>query len=185
MLQDFLIPFIAVGLAELGDKTQIAVFCLSSNTKKYFRLLLGVMLAFAIADGLAILLGDVITRFVPIVYIKIIAGIIFLAFGIITLLNRDDEKVSCEMKTPFLSGFGVIFLSEMGDKTQIASALFAAEYNPWLVFLGVMLALSILSIMAVYIGRLLLKNVKKEKISIVSGVLFVIIGLWTLISIVF
>lgn len=183
MLSDFLIPFIAVGLAELGDKTQIAVFCLSSKTKNYLSLLFGVILAFAVADGLAIIFGDFITRFVPINYIKITAGIIFLAFGIITLINRNDEKVSCEMKTPFLSGFGIILLSEMGDKTQIASGLFAAEYNPWFVFLGVMLALTLLSVMAIYLGKTLLKNVNHEKVSIASGILFIIIGMWTLVSV--
>ena len=53
-----IIPLLAVGLAEMGDKTQLSILILSTRTKEYFRLLLGVMLAFLLADGLAILLGS-------------------------------------------------------------------------------------------------------------------------------
>lgn len=41
MIQEILIPFLAVGLAELGDKTQLAVLSLASKTKKHWELLLG------------------------------------------------------------------------------------------------------------------------------------------------
>ena len=47
----------------------------------------------------------------------------------------------------------MVFLSEWGDKTQIASALFATEYNPWMVLIGVMTSLTVLSVMAIYLGR--------------------------------
>jgi putative Ca2+/H+ antiporter (TMEM165/GDT1 family) len=57
MIQDLFVPFIAILIAELGDKTQFAVFCLSSKTKSYAKLFLGVLLAFAVADGIAIILG--------------------------------------------------------------------------------------------------------------------------------
>ena len=83
MLPDILIPLIAVGLAELGDKTQLAVLCLASKTKKYLSLLLGIILAFVITDGLAIMLGNFITTYIPMVYIKIVSGSIFV------LLNNE------------------------------------------------------------------------------------------------
>lgn len=177
MIPDFIIPFIAIGLAELGDKTQLAIFCLSSKTKKYFSLLAGVILAFIIAEGLAILLGDYITKLIPLNYIKIISGSIFLIFGIITLLNSKEEELKCELKKPFLSGFGMILISEMGDKSQIASALFATKYNPLLVFLGVILALTILSIMAVYLGKYITTKLNKKIIAYIAGSLFIIIGI--------
>jgi len=65
MVQEILIPFVSIGLAELGDKTQLAVLCLASKTRKYLQLLTGVVLAFVVADGLAILLGIFITEHVP------------------------------------------------------------------------------------------------------------------------
>jgi putative Ca2+/H+ antiporter (TMEM165/GDT1 family) len=51
MIQDILIPFLLVGIAELGDKTQLAVLILSTKTKKYTSLLSGVMLAFFLTTG--------------------------------------------------------------------------------------------------------------------------------------
>ena len=176
MIQDILIPFISVGLAELGDKTQLAVLCLASKTKKYVQLLLGVILAFAITDGLAILLGNFITAHIPILYIKIVSGAIFIIFGLITLLNNKTEDAQCELKQPFTSGFLLILVSEMGDKTQIASGLFATKYNPIVVFIGVLSALTVLSIMAVYLGKFIALKMNKRAISKVAGIVFVMLG---------
>ena len=57
---------LAVGLAEMGDKTQLSILLLSSRTREYFRLLLGVMLAFLLADGFAILVGSWVTNVIPV-----------------------------------------------------------------------------------------------------------------------
>lgn len=179
MIQDILIPFVTIGLAELGDKTQLAVLLLASKTKKHLQLLLGVILAFIIADGLAVLLGDFMTNLLPIDYIKAGAGAIFILFGIIILASHKEEKEECHIKTPFISGFLLILASEMGDKTQIASALFAAEFNPFLVLLGVIAALAILSAIAVYLGISVMAKMNKRAISIAAGALFIAIGVWS------
>jgi len=177
MIEDFVLPFITIGLAELGDKTQLAVLALSSKTKKYLQLLLGVILAFIIADGLAVLFGKAISNTIPIKYIKIGSGIIFIVFGVITLLKNKKENKEVSIKNPFISGFSLIFISELGDKTQIGTALFAAKYNPVLVFIGIISALTILSITAIYLGKFLTKKLKKSTISTIAGILFIIIGI--------
>ena len=81
MLEDLLIPLVIVGLAEFGDKTQILILLVSSKVEKRFQLLFGIILAFLITDGVAILIGVWITNVVPILYLKIISGIIFIIFG--------------------------------------------------------------------------------------------------------
>ena len=177
MIQDFLIPFISIGIAELGDKTQLAVLCLASKTKKYLQLLLGVILAFAITDGLAIILGNFITAHIPIIYIKVVSGSIFIIFGIIMLMNNKTEEAHCELKQPFASGFLLIFVSEMGDKTQIASGLFATKYNAVMVFIGVLSSLTILSIIAVYLGKYIALKINKKVISLVAGIMFIVLGI--------
>ena len=178
MIQDILIPFITAGLAELGDKTQLAVFALASKTKKYMQLLLGIILAFIIADGLAVFLGDFIKKVIPMNYIKIGSGIIFIIFGIIILMSyKKKEKKKYHLKNPFFSGFSLILISEMGDKTQIASGLFATKFNPILVLIGVILALTILSIMAIYLGKFLATKLKRKTVSIIAGILFILIGI--------
>ncbi len=177
MLEDFLIPFVTIGLAELGDKTQIAILCLSTQTRRHIILLAGILLAFIITDGIAVGLGNYATEIIPEKYIKIVGGIIFVIFGIVTLLRREDEKAECELKNPFLTGFGVIFVSEFGDKTQIAAGLFATKYQPVLVLAGVLLALGILSLMAVYIGKFIMEKVHRRLVSYIAGAVFIIIGI--------
>ena len=177
MIQDFLIPFLAIGLAELGDKTQLAVFCLASKTKKYLQLFIGVVLAFVIADGLAILLGDFIAKNIPMNYVKIGAGTIFIVVGIYMLANYKKEEKKHEIKTPFMSGFWLVLISEMGDKTQIASGLFATKFNPVLVFIGVIAALIVLSVIAIYLGKFVMEKINKKTVSFIAGILFILIGI--------
>jgi Ca2+/H+ antiporter, TMEM165/GDT1 family len=154
MIEDLLVPLLAIGLAEMGDKTQLSVLLLASRTKNYFTLLLGVLLAFLIVDGVAILAGSWITTILPEHAMKILSALIFIIFGILIFRSNPEEaEANKSTKSPFFSGFSLIFVSEWGDKTQIASALFAAEYNPWMVLIGAMTALTILSILAIYLGR--------------------------------
>ncbi|MGB2842429.1 MAG: TMEM165/GDT1 family protein [Halobacteriota archaeon] len=184
MIPDILIPLVTVGLAELGDKTQLAIFCLASRTKKYLQLLLGVTLGFAIADGLAIILGDFLTTVIPTDYIKIGAGVIFILFGILTLLNKEESEEICDLKKPFMSGFIMVLITEMGDKTQIAAGLFATKFDPILVFVAVMAALIALSAMAIFLGKIMVTKINQKVISILAGAIFIIIGVGTLIGLV-
>ncbi len=184
-LNEILVPLVAVGLAEMGDKTQLSILLLSSRTKKYIQLLAGIMLAFLLADGFAILVGSWVTSVVPVHLVKLISGAVFILFGILILKGDGAEKEGggeLSSKNAFVSGFSMIFLSEWGDKTQIASALFAAEYDPRAVFVGVMTALAFLSIMAVYLGRFLSDRIDRGLIMKIAGAAFIVIGLSFVLS---
>jgi putative Ca2+/H+ antiporter (TMEM165/GDT1 family) len=184
-LDEIVIPLIAVGLAEMGDKTQLSILLLSSRTKEYFRLLLGVMLAFLLADGIAILVGSWVTNVIPMHLVKIVSGLVFILFGILILKgDKDDDLAESNLsaKRAFASGFSMIFLSEWGDKTQIASALFATEYDPKMVFIGVMIALLLLSVMAIFLGKFISSRIDRRAITRAGGVLFILIGLSFLLS---
>lgn len=152
--------------------------------KKYLQLLLGVTLGFAIADGIAIILGDFLTTVIPTDYIKIGAGVIFILFGILTLLNKEESGEICDLKKPFMSGFIMVLLTEMGDKTQIAAGLFATKFDPILVFVAVMAALIALSAMAIFLGKSVVTKINQKAISILAGAIFIIIGVGTLIGLV-
>jgi Ca2+/H+ antiporter, TMEM165/GDT1 family len=177
-IEDILIPLVAVGLAEMGDKTQLSILLLSSRTKEYFKLLLGVVLAFLIVDGVAILLGSWITNLLPAHILKLISAAVFIGFGLIILFKgKEEEDGEASFENPFISGFTMIFLSEWGDKTQIASALFAVKYAPWMVLIGVMAALTLLSIMTIYLGRFISGRIDLRLITRIAGIVFIIIGI--------
>ncbi len=178
MIADMLVPMIAIGLAELGDKTQLSILLLSSKTARHLHLLLGVTLAFLVVDGTAVLVGSWITNVVPINVLKIVSGVVFVVFGILTVRTHDTKEDSrLRFKSPFLSGFAFIFMMEWGDKTQIASALFAAKYDPLLVLTGTMTALTLLSAAAIYLGRIISTRIDRKALTKIAGIAFVLIGL--------
>ncbi|HKY03524.1 MAG TPA: TMEM165/GDT1 family protein [Blastocatellia bacterium] len=76
-----------------------------------------------------------------------------------------------------LTTFGIIFLAEMGDKTQLAAMTMAAQTKrPWAVFFGSSLALACVSAIGVVVGGLLAQYVPLEWIKRVSAVAFIVIG---------
>jgi len=186
MIPDILIPLVAVGLAELGDKTQLSILLLSSKTKKHLHLLLGVLLAFLTVDGTAIILGTYITNIIPITWLKTASAIVFIAFGALILAEKQAKHESrLHFENSFLSGFMLIFISEWGDKTQIASGLFATQYNSLMVLAGVMTALTLLSIIAIYLGELISNKIDKKAITRIAGIVFILIGIIMITSLFF
>jgi len=178
MIADIVIPLIIVSLAELGDKTQLSILLLSSKTKKHLQLFLGVMLAFLIVDGFAILMGSWITDIIPEYLLKISSGIIFILFGLLILKsNEERNERRLYPKNPFLSGFLLIFITEWGDKTQIASALFVTKYSAAGVLIGVLTGLAFLSLMAVYLGKFISDKVDRKAMTKISGSLFILMGI--------
>ncbi|MCG8598204.1 MAG: TMEM165/GDT1 family protein [Kiloniellales bacterium] len=78
--------------------------------------------------------------------------------------------------------FLIVFLAELGDKTQLATAMFAAnkESHPVLVFLAALAALAISTALAVWLGSVALRTLPPESIKLTAGLGFILIGCWTL-----
>lgn len=84
----FWLAFITIFLAEMADKTQLAVFSLVSKTKLPLAVFLGTLLAFAVATAIAVLFGDLVDKLVPANVFRFIAAGIFIVLGIIILIGR-------------------------------------------------------------------------------------------------
>ena len=82
----------------------------------------------------------------------------------------------------FLTIFGTVFLAELGDKTQLATFLFAAKSPTALltVFIGASLALVAATAIAVGGGNLLSQYVSPKALSWAAGAGFILIGIWTI-----
>jgi len=82
----------------------------------------------------------------------------------------------------FLTVFATIFVAELGDKTQLATLLFAADKaaNKWLVFAAASLALVAASALGVLAGASISYYVSERMIHSVAGVGFIAIGIWVL-----
>lgn len=82
-----------------------------------------------------------------------------------------------------LTTFGIIFLAELGDKTQIAAMTMAAQKKrPWEVFLGAVIALAAVSAIGVAVGSALGHYLPLEWIKRVAGAAFIVIGVLVLIG---
>lgn len=83
-----------------------------------------------------------------------------------------------------ITTFGIIFLAEMGDKTQLAAMTMAAQTKkPWAVFLGASLALAGVSALGVVVGTVIGQYVPLEWVKRAAAVAFIIIGVLMLLEI--
>ncbi len=95
------------------------------------------------------------------------------------LMSSDDEirgEDRLYYNNTFLSGFVLIFLTEWGDKTQIASAALATQYNAVMVLTGTMVALTLLSILAIYLGKVLSRKIDRKLMAKIAGTVFILMG---------
>ena len=83
-----------------------------------------------------------------------------------------------------LTVFGAVFVAELGDKTQLATLLFAAdkEVSKWTVFLGASLALIVASGLGVLAGGFISEHVSEKYLHYIAGIGFIVIGIWTLVN---
>jgi len=88
------------------------------------------------------------------------------------------------MLKAFFSVFTTVFLAEIGDKTQLATMLFAAEgkSNKWVIFAGSALALTLAAAIGVMVGAQLERFISPRTLKLIAGVGFIAIGLWTMLS---
>ena len=80
--------------------------------------------------------------------------------------------------------FASVFIAELGDKTQLATMLFAADkdVSKLTIFLGASLALILTSALGVLIGGVMANYVNERYLHYAAGMSFILIGAWTLVK---
>ncbi len=172
--------FIMIFLAEMGDKSQIMAFSLASRYSAKM-VLSGVFFATLINNGLAVFIGTVLGDIINIELVTAISAIVFLGFGAWVLLEKEDEsKEDVVVKgnvSSFISVVSLFTIAEMGDKTQIATAVYAATYNaPFLTLGGVLLGMLLADGLGIYLGVRLRNIISKKKVRLFSGIVFFVLG---------
>ena len=157
--------FGVIFLAELPDKTALAAFVLATRHRA-MAVFVGAAAALAIQSLVAVLAGHLISL-LPARDVRIGAGVLFIVTAVLMWRHKQEEPQVADAnarpmgfwRTVWLA-FGVLFLAEWGDLTQLATAALAARYAaPIVVFLGATAALwSVVGIAAFsgsHAGRLL------------------------------
>lgn len=167
-----------IALAELGDKTQLVCMTLAARHPPA-PVLSGAVLAFAVLNLLAVLFGASVAAWLPEWVTATLVAVLFAAFGWQTWRAADAEAVEVVEKSGrsvFLSTFGLIFLAELGDKTQLAVAGLASTQAALPVWVGGTLGLAAVSALGVLAGRTVLHRLPMRVLHRVSGALFLLLA---------
>jgi putative Ca2+/H+ antiporter (TMEM165/GDT1 family) len=140
--------------------------------------------AFALLNLGAVSLGKPLFDFLPIYWIKLASAGLFLIFGGAAILGKEFNKEE-ELKEEkrfgergaVVTSFLMIFLAEMGDKTQlVTTSMVAQHFSPLGVFTGSTLALWFVPLLGILAGRKLSLFIPFSCIHKAAGTLFIIFG---------
>jgi len=175
--------FAVVALAELGDKTQIVAISLSAKHSP-LSVFLGAILGFLVVDGLSVVVGDALANVLPIRWIALISGLVFIIFGVYTLFSKEERKIKFKERSFSLAtSFSLVTLMELGDKTQFAVIALAADFSsPTLVFIGMMLAFLVVTGIGIFFGAKFLKLLPMKYVKKATATLFILFGIIFILS---
>lgn len=178
-----------VFIAELGDKTQLAVLSQTCKFRSTWPVFVGGSLALVVVTAIGAIAGQLLSRFIPPQTLQIVAGILFVIMGIHTWFESrkvgeaDAVCATGEGDCPrwdwraFAATFGLLFVAELGDKTQLAvMGLASGAVSLVPVFLGGALALTAVTGLAVAGGQQLCRLIPRPRMLAIASALFVVIG---------
>ncbi|BFM14451.1 TMEM165/GDT1 family protein [Maricurvus nonylphenolicus] len=185
MLSTTLSTFLLIFLAEMGDKSQLVCMLLASRHRG-LPVFIGAIAAFALLNLVAVAVGASLAHTLPIGPIKGLVALLFLAFGISALLTQEEDEEDITEAVGYsvlVTAFLMIFMAELGDKTQLTVAGLGASASPLGVFIGATLALAVTTLLGILGGQWLLKKLSPTLLHRMAGVLFLLIGSWLLWSV--
>lgn len=173
-------------LAEIGDKSQLVCMTLAAR-HRHTPVLLGAVAAFLVLNTLAVVFGAGLAQWIPDYVLAIAVAILFGVFGVKSILtteqnNDDGEAVEKPGHGIFVTTFLMLFLAEMGDKTQLAVAALAVTLPPFAVWLGATLALITTSALGIWLGVTLLRRIPIHRLHQISGVFFLVLAAFAAIQ---
>jgi len=178
-VHDALATLVLVFLAELGDKSQIVLLGLAARYRSG-PVLTGALVAFAALNTLAVTVGAAAHGWVPRAWVLGAVAVLFGVFGVTTLVRRDgaeeDDTPSALAGGVFWGTLSLVFVAELGDKTQLVVGSLAADGAPLAVWVGGTLALGLTSGLAVWAGAAVVARLPKAAVRWASGGLFLAFG---------
>lgn len=181
-------------LIELPDKTMIAMIVMSTRARPS-SIVLGASTGFVLQMGIAVGAAGLLSL-LPATLKDLIVAATFFGGGAYLLLSKEsrakelgerdalNERSSSRM-AEIVTAFSVIFVSEFGDLSQIQAASFAIRlHQPLEVFFAASGALICVTFLGAYGGQLLQRVVPLAWIRRIGGIIFVVLGTYTLVTLV-
>jgi putative Ca2+/H+ antiporter (TMEM165/GDT1 family) len=198
MLQSITAAFSLIAISELGDKSFFIAMILAMRHPKGL-VFAGVMTALAGMTVISVLMGHMLSM-LPRIYVHIVAIGLFLFFGVKLLYDgwrmpttatqteiaaakstvdkADSHLINQQAAWPiFLEALSTTFVTEWGDRTQIATVTLAATNDALGVTVGATLGHALCTLIAVVGGSLIAGKISERMITLIGGTLFIIVGL--------
>ena len=184
-MQTLLISTLTVALGEMGDKTQLLALILAAKYRRPLPICLAILAATLVNHALAGAFGAMISAWLSPQTLRWLVAGSFLAIAAWTLKSDKADESEAEHGTGhgvFFAALVSFFLAEMGDKTQIATAVLAAEYHPlWQVVAGTTLGMLIADVPVVLLGARFAGRLPLRAAHVGAALLFTGLALWILL----
>lgn len=186
LVSGFLLSTALIFVAELGDKSQLVALWFATRYR-WWTVLAGVTAATLVVHLASVAAGRVLDDLIPEDVLLVIVGLSFLGFAWWSIRGDTLDEDDTRSRSSAFGAFGVVavafFISELGDKTQLATVSIAGREPSFVgVWLGSTLGMVLADALAVAIGLVAGKQLPARLIGRIAAVLFVIFGLATIAS---
>jgi putative Ca2+/H+ antiporter (TMEM165/GDT1 family) len=185
-VEAFFASIVVVAVGEIGDKTQLLALMLAARLRRPVPIVFGIVVATSTNHTLAALVGEWVRHAVPAPWLSWLVALSF--FGVAAwALKPDEAKEARAVTTGNIGAFAVtalaFFIAEMGDKTQVATAVLAAQFgNIAAVVAGTTLGILIADVPVVLLGNAGASRIPFKLVRIVAAVLFAAMGVVALFA---
>ncbi len=182
-MEALLISTLVVALAEVGDKTQLLSLCLAARYRRPGTIILGIFVATLANHALAGLAGAWVRTVLGPDVLRWLLGGSLLVIAVWTLKpDHLDEAPRLVGRTGvFVITVVAFFLAEMGDKTQVATVVLAAQYTPLVaVVVGTTLGMMLANAPVVVLGSRFSRRIPFRAARLIAAALFAALGVATL-----
>jgi putative Ca2+/H+ antiporter (TMEM165/GDT1 family) len=183
-MEAFLVSTGIVALAEMGDKTQLLSLVLAARFRKPWPIVWGILVATLVNHGLAGALGSWVTTQLGPDALRWVLGGSFLVMAVWILIPdklEDEDEPTHPRWGIFATTVVAFFLAEMGDKTQIATVMLAAQFQSWFwVVAGTTLGMMLANAPVVWLGDAITRKISLTWVHRISAVIFAVLGVLAL-----
>jgi len=178
MLQAFFLSFGVIFVAELGDKSQLMALAFATRYRTV-PVLIAITIATAIVHLFSVALGGIMGNALPTTFISVVGAISFVIFGVWTLrgdklTEKDKEKTVLSSKHIIIAVGTVFFLTELGDKTMLATVALATNNGLVGTWAGSTVGMVAADGLAIAVGKALGDRLPEKAIRIGASIAFFI-----------
>ena len=185
-METFVVSALVVAVSEIGDKTQLLSLFLAARFRRPVPVILAIAAATVLNHGLAATVGTWVQHAIGPGALRGFLGASFLAIAAWALIpdKLDQQPAPISRYGVFLLSLVAFFLAEMGDKTQIATAVLAAKHDGVIeVVGGTTLGMLCADVPAVLFGAAVPSAIPLGAVRVASAGLFAALGAATLLGV--